>query len=282
MAKDRVRILKPQSQLKDLPDDSTDINQVGILERYSARPASLEDCCLADFATSYRLLSMSSTEDELEDLDDQQHDEVIPSKKIHLQFRLGTMYKRRRRVVNRHQDFHVSSFMRSFFFHSALMLYLPWRIERELLGNYEKHFDAVTEEIEATISSFETDDCMMDEALKVLQTEGPPTQAWDNLAPETQQQEGDDESEGKTPSEEHSHLQPQGSAEPPELSSVRPMGYAIQNQTSTMPTEKYQHLDQSLNTEQCQIFDQIHLWCREVLQGRKTGITPSPFYMYVS
>ena len=101
MAKDRVRILKPQSQLKDLPDDSTDINQVGILERYSARPASLEDCCLADFATSYRLLSMSSTEDELEDLDDQQHDEVIPSKKIHLQFRLGTMYKRRRRVVIR-------------------------------------------------------------------------------------------------------------------------------------------------------------------------------------
>ena len=148
------------------------------------------------------------------------------------------------------------------FFHSALMLYLPWRNEKELLGNYqsyEQHFDAVREEIEATISSFETDDCMIDEALNVLQTEGPPTQAWDNLAPETQQQEGDDESEGKTPSEEHSHLQPQGPAEPPELSSVNPMGYAIQNQTSTMPTEQYQHLVQSLNTEQRQIFDRIHL-----------------------
>ena len=81
MAKDRVRILKPKSQLKDLPDDSTDIYQVGILERYSARPASLQDCCLADFATSYRLLSMSSTEDELEDPDDEEGDEVIPSKK---------------------------------------------------------------------------------------------------------------------------------------------------------------------------------------------------------
>ena len=284
MAKDRVRILKPKSQLKDLPDDSTDIYQVGILERYSARPASLQDCCLADFATSYRLLSMSSTEDELEDPDDEEGDEVIPSKKIHLQFRLGTMYKRRKGAVIRTPRFSRVKFPEKFF-HSALMLYLPWRNEKELLANYqsyEQHFDAVREEVEATISSFETDDCMIDEALKVLQTEGPPTQAWDNLAPETQQQEGDDESEGKKLSEEHSHLQPQGPAEPPELSSVNPMGYAIQNQTSTMPTEQYQHLVQSLNTEQRQIYDRIHLWCREVLQGRKTGITPPPFYMFVT
>ena len=166
MAKDRVRILKPQSQLKDLPDDSTDIYQVGILERFSARPASLQDCCLADFATSYRLLSMSSTKDELEDPDDGQGDEVISSKKIHLQFRLGTMYKRRRRAVIRTPRFSRVKFPEKFF-HSALMLYLPWRNEKVLLGNYqlfEQHVDAVREEIEATISSCETDDCMIDEA----------------------------------------------------------------------------------------------------------------------
>ena len=85
------------------PDDSTDIYEVGILERYSARPASLQDCCLADFARSYRLLSMSSTGDELEDLDDEQRDEVIPSKKIHLQFRLGTLNKRMLPLQNYHQ-----------------------------------------------------------------------------------------------------------------------------------------------------------------------------------
>ena len=145
MAKERVRILKSQSQLKDLPDDSADIYQVGILERYSARPASLQHCCLANFATSYPLLSMSSTEDEQEDLDDEQRDEVIPSKKIYLQFRLGTMYKRRRRPVLRTPRFSCVKFPEKFF-HSALMLYIPWRNERELLNNYqsyEQHFDAV-------------------------------------------------------------------------------------------------------------------------------------------
>ena len=141
---------------------------------------------------------------------------------------------------------------------------------------------AVKDSLEEIIKSFESDDCMIDEALKILQTEGPPTQAWNMLAPEAQQGEGDDEMEGRTPCEEHNLLDPGSMQHPPEMSDAASMGYTIQNQTETIHTEHLQVLVQNLNSEQRQIFDMIQIWCRQVLQSRKTGDLPAPFYTFVT
>ena len=51
----RVHILKPKRELEDLPDKSEDICPPNILDRYIARPKSVEDTCLADFATNYKM-----------------------------------------------------------------------------------------------------------------------------------------------------------------------------------------------------------------------------------
>ena len=51
---------------------------------------------------------------------------------------------------------------------------------------------AVKDSLKEIIKSFESDDCIIDEALKILQREGPPSQAWNMLAPEAQQGKDDE------------------------------------------------------------------------------------------
>ena len=50
---ERVEILKPVSDIKELDDDSEDIFTSGLLKRYAKRPASLENLTLADWAAWY-------------------------------------------------------------------------------------------------------------------------------------------------------------------------------------------------------------------------------------
>lgn len=67
---ERVGILKPQKELLELPDDSDDICQKGLLEHYVQRPLELEDEPLANFASLYefsktkRKVSKSSDDEE--------------------------------------------------------------------------------------------------------------------------------------------------------------------------------------------------------------------------
>jgi len=48
----QVRMLRP-SVLQNMPQNSTDIFQKGLLDRYEQRPDSHEGLCLADFAATY-------------------------------------------------------------------------------------------------------------------------------------------------------------------------------------------------------------------------------------
>ncbi len=92
------------------------------------------------------------------------------------------------------------------------MLYLPWRCEDDLLSNFpsfEHHFNAEQDKISETLTSFETDDGLLDEALEELKSNEDNLQhAWDNLAPSTQKANEDDKSEGSSLAPEFAHLDP--------------------------------------------------------------------------
>lgn len=49
----RTRILKANAHLEGLEDDDTNIFMQGLLERYSAKPTSMQDICLAEFASMW-------------------------------------------------------------------------------------------------------------------------------------------------------------------------------------------------------------------------------------
>ena len=50
---DRVSLLKPVCQLENMDDESEDIYQTSLIDRYAARPDSLSNICLAEFAAHY-------------------------------------------------------------------------------------------------------------------------------------------------------------------------------------------------------------------------------------
>ena len=57
-------MLKSVCQLEKMDKDSEDIYQTSLIDRYAARPDSLENLCLADFAANYITRRSHDNEDE--------------------------------------------------------------------------------------------------------------------------------------------------------------------------------------------------------------------------
>ena len=55
---------KPQSQLAQLSDNDEDIFVTSLLDRYAARPVSLQNSCLATFAVTYDVIQSSTKKEE--------------------------------------------------------------------------------------------------------------------------------------------------------------------------------------------------------------------------
>lgn len=55
--KDRVQMLKPFENIKEVDDEDEDVYTSGLFKRYTSRPANLEDVTLADWAAWYDLSS---------------------------------------------------------------------------------------------------------------------------------------------------------------------------------------------------------------------------------
>ena len=66
---DRVSLLKPINQIQDMDEDSEDIYQTSLIDRYAARPDQLNHMCLAEFAANYTTRSgQEITEDKTSDV----------------------------------------------------------------------------------------------------------------------------------------------------------------------------------------------------------------------
>lgn len=60
---ERVSLLKPTHQIEDMEDESEDIYQTNLIDRYAARPDSLSDLCLAEFAANFTTQSGQELKD---------------------------------------------------------------------------------------------------------------------------------------------------------------------------------------------------------------------------
>ena len=78
-----VCLLKPQSQLAQLHDDDEDVFATSLIDRYGARPVSLQNMCLATFAVTYDVIQ-SATKKEDTDSGNDEEEEMQNTKKITL------------------------------------------------------------------------------------------------------------------------------------------------------------------------------------------------------
>ena len=177
LKKNRTRMLKPQSVLDFMHPDDTNVYANNILDKYENRPDDLEQMCLADFASNYTTQKPNKDRDpeDIESYTEPVHyDDVQPfsddeddeddikkrktkTEKIVLKNDFGEMRKRQRPCVIR---FHKVTKLKNseLFFLRILQLYMPWRSEDELKGDfetYEEKYDEVESFIKPNVEKHE-------------------------------------------------------------------------------------------------------------------------------
>ena len=158
----RIRTMKSREKIAELDDDSTDIFNSNIIERYCERPnrtlmngiyAQVDALCLAEFA-SYYYKQYLRKEDEDNDnqpvilsdeaLENHHESSLMFPKTLKLMSRKETMKCRKVRAVIRFHTPNKTTEPEKYF-HHLLMLYLSWRKESDLIGEgntYSSKFDS--------------------------------------------------------------------------------------------------------------------------------------------
>ena len=116
---------------------------------------------------------------------------------INLQNGLGCMRRRKKKAIIRWHNFNIEKEPGKHF-RSCIMLFMPWREENKLHGNYKSHTDRYHDEIDKikkVEDLFIHHEQEINDAFEQLQTVGPPQDTWGNLAPgaEESQQLAQDE-----------------------------------------------------------------------------------------
>ena len=99
-----VSLPKPQSQLTQLHDDDEDVFATSLIDRYGARPVSLQNMYLATFAVTYDVIQSATKKegtdggnDEKEEMQKTENDNSLT--RIKLQKGLGVIRKRKQKAV---------------------------------------------------------------------------------------------------------------------------------------------------------------------------------------
>ena len=189
----RIRTKKSKEQIAELDDDSTDIFNWNIMERYSDRPdanfmngvySEVENLCLAEFAAPYYKQYKT---DDCKANDNQPvvlSDEILESqhgedghrlpKTITLMTEKKTMQCRKvRAVVKFHKPSKTTEPEK--YCHHLLMLYYPWRQESDLLRHDNKYSTkledtAVKLIVQRNQAAFESFAEEVDEAIEFLRS----------------------------------------------------------------------------------------------------------------
>ena len=69
-----VSLPKPQSQLAQLHDDDEDVFATSLINRYAARPVSLQNMCLATFAVTYDVIQSATKKEETDGINDEEEE----------------------------------------------------------------------------------------------------------------------------------------------------------------------------------------------------------------
>lgn len=300
-SEERVKILKPASALNAMEEDDPDIYCSNVISRYAQRPASLENLCLADFATWYRL-SYNSTK-ETYDNDDQQTDSEeeianTPSVEYGSNFPQTitllcgtTLQKRRKQCILRSHTFNLEKAPEKHY-RSKLMLYYPWRDEGiDLKAGYDsfkEHYDIVLEHIRANEMHFNQKANEVEDAINNLNENGPPEHAWARVAPTVEQEIEEQENE---PLISVTNMSEEDLSNNEQLLSQenkrnRHTGTFLQFRTqrdpSLLSTQDYKDMMVGLNMEQQAAVFHHQRWCKQSLSELKHGKQPCPYHLFIS
>ena len=291
---ERTSLLKPLSELKDLPATSRNVEMDNVLKRYKRRPKCLENLCYASFASWYDLCKRKnlatdecSTEGELpetqyeHDKDDDLQDMNADSGGKVVKFACGTQVRKRTKSKVIYSHVTPINDDREEHFREKIMLYTCWRDDNNdfITGfqTFEDSYMAKAKTIRANMSQYEKTDAAFYESILTNLEEAQTASA---IHPEAQHQELIDLEEGSARSVTLDCFDPGvGSNEQEDYDLGDDLGISRRRVCSDVlpqreiDTEQYLKSVRNLNTEQKHFFYHIL---------HKVKTKSLPFYTFLS
>ena len=140
-----VSLLKPQSQLAELHDDDEDVFATSLIDRYGARPVSLQNMCLATFAVTYDVIQSATKKedtdggnDEKEEMQNTKNDNSLTTMKF--QKGLGVIRKRKQEAILHTRRYKIHTEPEKYY-HAKLLLYYPWHNEDDIISPFTTYHE---------------------------------------------------------------------------------------------------------------------------------------------
>ena len=146
MKDEHVNEPKSQSQLAQLHDDDEDVFATSLIDRYVARPVSLQNMCLATFVVTYDVIQSAtkkeetdSGNDEEEEMQNTENDNSVTRTK--LQKGLGVIRKRKQEAILHTRRYKIHAEPEKYY-HSKLLLYYPWNNEDDIISPFTTYHES--------------------------------------------------------------------------------------------------------------------------------------------
>ncbi len=276
---DRTYILKSEAELSELPEDSRDVLKSNIIASYAKRPKELQYWCLADYVSELTVQYHKNEAEKVVQSDDPDnvHDyneldeDIISDERLEdftidegifpLKTKHATYKKRKNprviRFVNYNREHDPENYYRK-----KLLLYMPWRKEGSLKGKHDSYvtaFETNEEVIKRNMVKYEKFAEEVREAedlIDVVQNEN-----HEEIAPNTEQEERDDELLGQKDSPDYEFFRPPkdhpGETYTQMLYNAGVTDNNIDNIAGFMNEGIYLDMVRSLNEKQFQIYTHI-------------------------
>ena len=189
---ERTFLLKSMDKIKELPDNSIDIESDNIIKRYQRRPKQMENVCLADFVAWYNCKSESNEQRHLktssrcaddylpesiidDNLDNDVCDLEQTSENDKYEMKGGiTLVKRQKPRIILSVRFNKDKDPENYY-REQIMLYTAWRNEsRDLLKDfqtYQDRFEVAKDEIKQNRKQYENHSDILDQAVQNIESE---------------------------------------------------------------------------------------------------------------
>ena len=269
----------------------TSVPQPSLIDRYAARPDSLNNICLAEFAANYTTRTGADPEEgESNDaLPAPEPESTERCPRIQLKNGLGYMYKRTRETIIRFHRFNQEK-EASKLYRSKLMLYLPWRDEStDLLGGYmdfRSHYEDKSDDILANEQKYSVNATLIGEAMDDLHERGPPQHAWDQVAPGAAEQDARDRAEGaeeeRTIEQEDLDANARLFQQQQQTSVPLLQRFTAETNRELLSPEDYRTAIRGLNSKQRQVVMFNRAWCKRAVIALKNGEPVRPYHVFVS
>ena len=291
-------LILPFAQLQKLDDDDENVYCKNIIDRYVARPQKLEDMSLAEFAANYTykqesINDVAQCEDDISGGSDTElgyNNDLSRENIITLQNGLGCMRKRKKKAVMRWHNFNLEKEPEKHF-RSWIMLFLPWRQEDKLHGKFKSYTERYNEEIDKikkVEDLFIHHEEEINDAFEQLHTVGPPQDAWDNLAPGTEESQQAAQEEGITNeryiAEEdiQAHIDQIVNEWQQSKNDGLNLKYTKEARKELLTNIKYNKYMQQLNEEQKTIVMYHRKWCKDTVLALKQNKPIKPYCLFLS